>query len=766
MSAADVTRAWIHVMYGARGRVVAEVSRLASTRSPIAWLDGDAEAPHAWQGLRQLAACAADVAGPAALAKVTARHRHVLAILYPEMRADLDDDEAARSRALCADQRSHYTYSWASLQPLIQAAASLVVDLLVLTSAVVSVPELADLDALSRFALFEAFRVHGGRLIGLCVGHDPALARPPELQWGVPVNGGIAPVRGQLCDYQLSPDCRISWLAELGPSRASPGVPMNVWSAASPDASARGVLGAQSAAQAQLEHCMFAMRWAFESYAFEQVFRLGLLLEPHRLRLAPEMQAEHASLTATAASNVNFVDRPTPGFDETLFAMYERAIALCADPDAAASLATRLAFAAVDRRGARVDERLERATVMVARLDDSVWTSYLGAWLAVSLALHELHREDLAAAYSYQRRASAALERAVVLGIRALSRPLADRLQYEASCVRFMILAHCAVHAAGLDDRMAAQWLAETEEARSGVPSFLMFEIFHWALLPQRDEDRRCVYERCCAGIHDAEGLWNARSWYFYVALAADSMYRLGDAREAAEQLCKLLARGSFGNPARAQVGDLGELALRVFLRAGYLAELLDTAERWLADPSATDSAVARAMMGWALAVRGDGPGAATTLDAAIEDAVAGGDRRTLLCVAIIVVQVMMVRRDDAEALRALDSAWQLAEHETGQFSDDVSAQDCLQLCLLQGRLVGPTHQVVARALALLPSCLRSAESWWDVTELLDHALACRDRDAALPADARAGVALVRRLVHNRPEWRPRLDLLEPSGPT
>jgi hypothetical protein len=734
--------------------------------------------------MRQLMACAADLVERSAFDRIIARNRPVIAMLYPEQPIALTADERASSMAVRADLQSHYTHSTASWRPLIEIAAVLIADVVEMTGAVISVPELANLDPQTAYALIEAARTHRQRLSSLYVGHDPAFARSPTWVWGVPVSWRLEQIRAQLCDYQLCPRSREVWLHDPGEATSVPPVPENAWNTRSPDAIALATLAAlsetQPVAPAVLDDCVSALRWATEVYAFAQAFQIGALLEPYRERLDRAAQANHAWLTAVAATNAHFVDTATPGFDEPLYAMYERALALCSDPVMHASLSTRLAFAAVERGGGKVGAYLERATALVHGLEAPLAASYYRAWLAIAHALDRIHDADLLAADHHAQIACTMFTQAAVLAGTTLPRPQAERLQREASCARFMVMAHCATHAAGIDDTLAARWLAQAEaeqttpvghvdvehaeHTRVSALAVLRFEVFHWVLLRQSDDDWRLVYERCRVGIHDAEHYWDARSWYLYHAVAAECAYRMGLSADAAVHCRRLLAAGAFGSPGIALVGDIRPLALRVLLRVGDHAAVLALVERWQADPTSPPSAESRALTAGAYAVLGERSSAMAALGVAIEDAVELGEHVAMLRVATMVVQVLIQLNDRDEAIRALDNVWELAEDEPGQFSGAISPSDCLRLCTLHVQLIGMTGVLLVRALALLPQCLSDAESWWDITTLLDQLVCWYRRGGQLPPEAIAALTIVRRFARDRTEWQARLCLLDRTG--
>jgi hypothetical protein len=622
------------------------------------------------------------------------------------------------------------------------------------------VPELADLDATTGHALLAAWRTHRRRLCGLWIGHEPALVRPAELAWGVPVCWTIAQVRAQLCDYQLAPGCRVTWLAAHGPTApippaaASPG----------PDAHALAVLDAtippRLDARAELDAapgpaadalagCIAAMRWAIEAFAFGAAFRIGARLEDHRDRLDRAGQAAHAQLTAIAATCAHFVDTATPGFDERLDAMYARAIELAGDPVDAAALVVRRAFAAVERGGANPASHLDAAAARLAQVSDDQGGSYHAAWLAVARALHQLHDAPRAVAARVVEQACATIDQAdrhaAAAGVPAHRRDLAS--------ARFVILAHAAREAAPGDPDRAARWLAQAARDRAHLPVVHRFEVLHWVLLPQRDDDRAVIYERCVEGIRDAERCWEARAWYLYRALAADSAYRLGRLVDATVHVRALLAIARFGHPGIALVGDLDALARRVLFRAGAVAELAAVTG------AAASEAEAQALIARVAAGRGDPTAADAAIEQAIERAVTCGAQAAMCRVAVIAVQVMHALGRGAEACAALDSAWQLAEDEPGAWSAAVAPSDCLRLCLAEAALRGAPAALVERALAVLPACMADADSWWDVDDVLDLLIA---RPEAAASDlARAGLAVVRRLARNRTTWRARLAALD-----
>lgn len=768
--AAPRDRAAIHVWFGRHGRVVAEIVRQTARSgpsSPIAWL-GRAPDAGAWEGTRQLTARAAELLAPAAFDDLRARHRPVLALLYPEAGLALTAPERAARDALCADPRSLSTHSAGSWLPLIQAAAALIADALAATRAVAAVPELAWLDAQTRHALVEAFRVHGERLAGLHVGHDPAQTSEPVRVWGVPVTWDAARIQLQLCDYQLAPRSEVRWLDGRadGDGDDDDGIPpalVNAWSGRSPDAIALATLaGSAPPSSAALDDGVRALRWASRAHAFRAAFRIGALLEPHRHRLDPAAQAEHAALTAIAATSTHFVDVATPGFDDQLYAMHERAIALAPDAMSHAALSVRLAFAGVDRSAPAVDAYLARAGASVQAVADGPWARYLAAWNSVVQALHALHRHDLTAADGCAQAACAQFTAAAERAAAAWPAPEADRMQREAACGRFLVLSHAAIHAGGTDDDRASRWRAQAEHERASVPVVALFEVFHWVLLRQRDDDRAAIYERCLVGLRDAERCWEARSWWLYHAIAADCAYRTGRSREAAAHCRPLLAMTARNpaNPLLAWAGDVRPLALRALLRSGDHAAFHALAQRCLADPAGPPPAELRAQIAAAHAACGEPASARDALERAVDDAVAGGDRAAMLRVATLAAQVMARLDDRAEALRALGSAWDLAEDEPGQFADPIAAPDRLRLCVLQARLAGPTGALLSRACAALPASLADAESWWDVAELLDLLAGWLPHDGPPSPEIEAGLATVRRLAPQRADWRAALDRL------
>lgn len=757
-----VDRAPIHVLFGSHGRVVAEIMRRTPSSSPIAWLMGNPAEASAWEGTRQLTAQAAELLEPGAFEHLLARHRAVLALLYPEVTITLTEQDRAVRDGLGADPRSLYTHSAVSWQPLIQAAATLIADALAAMNAVAAVPELARVDVQTRHALVEAFRAHGGRLAGLHVGHDPALADDPLVVWGVPVTWEVARIQLQLCDYQLGPCCEVLWLQGDG-AAAVPLGPVNAWSGRPPDATALVALAAPTPpSRTALDACVFALRWAASVYAFQVAFRLGVLLEPHRPLLDPAARAEHATLTAIAATNSHFVDVPTPGFDDLLYATYERAIELAPDAVAMAALSVRLAFAGVDRGAPAVKRYIDRARSSVQALADEPWASYHGAWLSIAQALHELHLRDLAAADGFAQAACAQFASAVDRAAAMWPAPQADRLRREASCGRFLVLSHCAIHAGGVDDERASRWLAQAEQERAHVPTMALFEVSHWVLLRHRDDDRMLIYERCVMGIRDAERCWESRSWCLYQGIAADCAYRIGRDHEAAEHCRELLrlSANNPGNPLISWAGDIRPLALRVFLRTSDHPAFVELAQRCLTDPQGPAPAEVRAQIAYAHAMRGEPANARAAIDLAIDEAIAGGDRVTMLRVATLAVQIMVVLDDRVEALHALDSAWDLAEDEPGQFAEAVPPSDLLRLCVVQSRIGGATSALLSRACGLLPSSLADAESWWDITELLAVIVDWHQCGGALSPDMRAGLSSVRRLASNRADWRAALHRL------
>ena len=761
--AVERDRSSIHVLFGSHGHVVAEIVRRTPPSSPIAWLEGSPAEASAWEGTRQLTARAAELLEPCMFEHLVARHRPILALLYPEATIALTKQERAGRDVLRADSRSLYTHSAVSWQPLIQAAAALIADTLEEMHAVAAVPELASLDVQTRHALVEAFRTHGERLADLYIGHDPALARDPLVVWGVPVTWDVARIQLQLRDYQLGPRSEVLWLQGDDDATVPPG-PTNAWSHRSPDATALLALAALTPppSRTALDECVFALRWAASVYAFPAAFRIGVLLEPYRHLLDPAAQAEHAALTAIAATNTHFKDVPTPGFDDLLYAMYERAIELAPDAVAMAALSVRLAFAGVDREAPAVDAYIERARSSVQSTTDDLWATYHGAWLAVAQALHELHQRKLAAADGFAQTACVQFASAVDQATAAWPALAVDGLRREASCGRFLVLSHGAIRAGGVDDELASRWLAQAEQERSQVPVVALFEVFHWVLLRHRDDDRTLIYERCLVGIQDAERCWESRSWYFYRSIAADCAYRIGRRHEAAEHCRKLLrlSANTPGNSLTSWAGDIRPLALRVFLRAGDHASFLELAQRWLTDPPGPGPAEVRAQLAYAHAMRGEPASARAAIELAIDEAIAGGDHVTMLRVATLTVQVMVLLDDRAESLRALDSAWDLAEDEPGRFAEAVPPPDRLRLCVVQSRIVGATSALLSRACALLPSCMVEAESWWDVTELLEQLVGWHQRGGALLPDMRAGLSSVQCLASNRADWRAFLDRL------
>lgn len=743
------------MIYGSSGPVVEEIAREVPVSARIVWLTGEPVAPPAWQGTRQLIAFAADVLARGAFDALLARHRPAVAALYPERAIELSGDE--RSAVLHADPRSLHTHSMASWQPLLQAVAALVADALEATGATVAVPELARLDAATSHALVEVFRCHGERLAGLRLGHDLAWATEPILVWGVPVTCSIAQVRRQLANYQLAPLVEV--VQVVGTDEAVvPSGPVNDWSGPTPDAIALGMLDeAAPRSPAALAACVRAQRWASEVYAFGAAFRIGALLEPQRAQLDRAAQAEHAALTAVAATNTCFVDTATPGFDEPLYAMYELAIELATDPIAVAALAVRLAFARVDRAAPEVERYLARASASVGVLADALWAQYYGAWLEIARALHELHRRDLAAVDRAAREACAGLDAAVAAATAAWPPPQSERFAREAAYARFLVLSHGAAYAADKDDARAARWLAHAERESARGAAFALYEVFHWVLIRQREVDWQVLHARCLAGIRDAERDWQAANACIYRAVAADCAYRCGRVAEAVTHYRRLLALDVPGNPAVAWVGDIRARALRAFLRAGDGAACAALGARLVAEPAPVEI---RGLVARALAAQGDQAGAIAAVERAIDEAVDEGAHVTMLRVALIAAQVMSALDDRAELSRALDTAWELATDSSGAWSEVASPADRLHLCVLQAHASGATKDLLARACAELPASLSDAESWWDIAELLDVIAAWQAPGAALPAEIYSELSVVRLSARYRADWQATLAKL------
>ncbi|HET9626645.1 MAG TPA: hypothetical protein VFP84_35020, partial [Kofleriaceae bacterium] len=478
--------------------------------------------------------------------------------------------------------------------------------------------------------------------------------------------------------------------------------------------------------------CVVAMQWAFEAYAFKQAWQIGLLVEPHADRLPDDARASHAAITALAATNAYFVDRPTPGFDAPLYAMYARAVGLAREPVRAASLAIRFAFAAVDRHAADAAARLAAADATAAALAaDDPYTRYLRAWLTIGHALHAFHRDELAAADERARAACTALE--AVEAAAALAPP---QLRDDARCARFMISAHSVVHFATADAARAAAWFVRAEALRPTVPVLLSFEVFHWALLPAPVDDHGVIYDRCVAGLRDAEAAWDSKLWFLYHALAAGCAYRLGRLGDAAGHVHALLGRDWYGNTGALITGDIRPLALRILWRAGWLDAAIAAAERWLAADGPARVEL-RGLLALALASRGDVAAAQAALDVAIDDAVEHGDQAEMTAIAIRGVEVALAANERAAAEAALASAWELAEDAPGTFAAAIADADRLRLCMVTCEVAGATVALIDRACATLPASLRAPDAWWDARRL-------RELLAAMPADAARDAALDR----------------------
>ena len=758
MNERESTGAPVYLLYGPKAWVVDEARRLAPATQRQIWLDS-VQAPAAWQGMRTLLAETAALVAPAAFAALVACHRPVLAVLDPAWASALTIDERDARDALRADWLSYDSHGLVNRQPLLTAAARLIAEVVEAAEAVIVVPELAELDPQTGYALREALRVERRRLHGLCLGHDPAFSTPPKLRWGVPVTWRLEQVRSLLCDYRLCPGHRVAWLRGPGGSHVLAPPAHDTWSAPGPDTIALDALRAPGLPSASaLARALSAMQWAFEAYAFSSAFQLGLALEPHAHMLDRAQQATHAAVTAIAAANLHFVDVPTPGFDEPLYKMYERATALATTTEGAASLAIRLALAKIDRGGPDAERWLDHASALLPQIEDPLRTLYHRAWLAIVAALDQIHHDDLAAADLEIQRACAALDQAEVRSRAALSPACADRLTRDALRARFIVLSHGVIRAFHVVHPLAARWFTQVESAN--VSPELRLDVFHWALLEDAQDNKAMIHERCRAGIRDAETWWDSRSWYLYQALAADCAYRLGRPAVAAAHLRALLSHGAFGNTGAALVGEVRSLALRALLRSGDHAAFDDAEARWLADASAPGHPEAHALKALALAMRGECDAVASALDTAIELAVEQGDHGMMLHVAVIAAQAMLRAQKDDEARQLLASAWELAEDEPGRFSQAVLPHDCVRLCVLQVRLTAASDAITFRALELLPASMSESETWWDVTELLEQAITCHRRGAVLSSSARSGLALVRRLAGNRVEWRSRLDAL------
>jgi hypothetical protein len=744
--------------------VVADVQRRVPRSALIVWLVGDQRAPHAWQGVRQLLARAVDRTDPRVLDDVFARHRPILSILYPDSTLELAADDHDAAAALRGDWRSHDTHGTASWQPIVRAAAELVVAVVAATGAIVVVPELADLDAQTGHALVEAAREHGTVRIAIHVGHDPAREPVGELVWGVPPGWQLEHVRAQLCDYQLSPGCQTSWLTGADDATPSgiPPDPVNPWSRPAPDAVALELLaGAGQPSSDQLAACVAAMRWCIEAYAFGSAFRIGARLEPYAAGLNSGARAEHAALTAIAATNVHFVDTTTPGFDDRLYAMYERAIALAIEPTAAAVLAVRLALAAVERGGRAAEIYLRDASSRLEHVDSELERAYHLAWLAIARALDCLHRADLSSAETFARDACAGLERAAALAPAQRSPVVAARLRGELACARFSLFAHAAIHASRLRDPSALAWLARADAERPAIPAVLLFDALHWTLLEALEHDRDVIYAHCCAGIADAERHWNSSSWYLYRAIAADCAYRMGRLADAVEHVGRLVTASRFGNRGTSLVGDVRPFAIRVFLRAGMYEALTRTASSVLDDPGAAGRADVHGLVALAHAARGDREAQDQALDRAIEDAVADGEQAVMLRIAVTATQALTISDRHDEAKVALDNAWELAADQRGDASSVVLAPDILRLCLLQARLLGATEELLARALSRMPGCMGDSESWWDATELLDLLISWLRDGHRAPVAAEPALAMMRAQAGTREDWKLRFTVLD-----
>jgi tetratricopeptide (TPR) repeat protein len=747
----------IFMLYGASGPVTAWIEHAAAT-ARVAWLGGESVEPPAWHGARQLIAFAADALAEDAFAAVIARHRPIVAALYPERANEpaLSDDEHAVRAALAADPRSLHTHSAASRHPLVLAIAALLADAIAATGAIVAVPALAWLDALTARTLIEVFRGHGDRLAGLYVGHDLAAAIAPILVWGQPVTWTAAYVRAQLADFQLAPRVEVVHVSGAGEARWPTG-PTNAWSAPTLEAIALAILARSSASADELALCVRAQRWASEVYACSAAFRIGVLLEPFAARLDRAAHAEHAALTAVAATNTHFVDVATPGFDGPLYAMYERALALTRDPIAAAALAVRCAFAGVDRAADDVEPFLARAAASVAAVHAAPWADYFAAWLDIAHAVHALHRHDLVAADRATRAACAALDRAVVAVTAAWPSVHAERLAREAAYARFLVLSHDASAAIGEDDARAARWLAEAEAEAAHGAELARYEVFHWVLIEDQ-HDWPLHYARCLAGIRDAERDWQAVHACVYRAAAADGAYRLGRLDDAVAHYQRLLTFDTDVNPAVDWLREVRPRALRAFIRAGDRAACLALARRMLTEPGASSSSAD--VIAHALAMCGERAEAIALLEQAIDAAVDAGEHVAMLRVAIVAAQVMRALADRDELGRALDTAWGLAIEDDGTWAAVTPADARLRLCLLQAHATSATVDLLARACAALPACVADVESGWDIAELLALIAAWRAPDAALPTEIATDLCVLQAHAHARADWQAGLSAI------
>lgn len=285
-------------------------------------------------------------------------------------------------------------------------------------------------------------------------------------------------------------------------------------------------------------------------------------------------------------------------------------------------------------------------------------------------------------------------------------------------------------------------------------PSFgARFSAAAWIFVYREQHRLELAIRSAKYGLADAAGDYVNFRWYYLVQLG-DLYYRLGELEEALahieqSRLCRpadLHDVPSIAHPAIASRIGLHEAAVQSFRSLLENTELGSNGLR----------AEALAALAMSHARRGSAQETEDTMNAAIEAAVEGGVRDTLLSVARMAGKAAVLLGHRQEAAEAFRQGIEIASVEGAAAPPAGDAAGVLIGLLGCGEGDWPD---LRRALLLMPEALyEDPESWWDLPDLLDHLATWLPAQADhLEADERGALTKVMTAASQRKDCASRL---------